>query len=205
MRGQRRDVFRTRQSLLDPRRARLEAEWGGGCRIGAELWRRIQASGFAGSLRVVGEWATRCRRDDRLDQPAGPSLSARIIARGLTVERDASSARIALVNATIETAVPELIAARDLMDRFHEMMRSKDNTRLGPWIASAKKGNLANFAAGIEANKEAVATAIVEPWSSGQVEGKINRLKLIKRQMSRSSAPAGPPAARALRSAPHRR
>jgi len=25
--------------------------------------------------------------------------------------------------------------------------------------------------------------AIIEPWSSGQVEGKINRLKLIKRQM----------------------
>jgi transposase len=183
VRGQRHDMFRTRQNSLDPWRARLEAEWAGGCRIGAELWRRLQASGFAGSLRVVGQWATRRRRDDRLGQPAGPSLSARTIARGLTVERDASSARIALVNATIKTAVPELIAARDLMDRFHAMMRSKDTTRLGPWIASAKKGKLANFAAGIEADKEAVAAAIVEPWSSGQVEGKINRLKLIKREM----------------------
>jgi transposase len=28
-----------------------------------------------------------------------------------------------------------------------------------------------------------IAAAITEPWSSGQVEGKINRLKLIKRQM----------------------
>mgnify|MGYP002683052898 CR=1 FL=1 len=48
--------------------------------------------------------ATRRRRDDRLGQPAGPSLSARTIARGLTVERDSGSARIALVNAAIETA-----------------------------------------------------------------------------------------------------
>ncbi len=127
-------------------------------------------------------WATR-RRDDRLGQTAGLSLSARTIARGLTAERAAASASIALVNATIETTAPDLIAARDLLDRFHAMMRSKDEASLAPWIASAKHSKLASFAAGIEADKDAVAAAIVEPWSSGQVEGKINRLKLIKRQM----------------------
>lgn len=183
VRGQRHDIFRTRQSSLDPWRVRLEAEWTGGCRNGAELWRRLQASGFAGSLRVVGEWATRRRRDDRLGQTAGPSLSARTIARGLTAERATGSARIALVNAIIGTAAPDLIAARDLVDQFHAMMRSKDEAGLDPWIASAKQSKLASFAAGIEADRDAVAAAIVEPWSSGQVEGKINRLKLIKRRM----------------------
>ena len=89
VRGQRHDLFRARQSSLDPWRVRLEAEWTGGCHVGAELWRRLRASGFAGSLLVVGEWATRRRRDDRIGQPAGPSLSAQTIARGLTVERDA--------------------------------------------------------------------------------------------------------------------
>ncbi len=183
VRGQRHDIFRTRQSSLDPWRVQLEAEWTYGCRNGAELWRRLRASGFAGSLRVVGEWATRRRRDDRLGQTAGPSLSARTIARGLTAERAAASARIALVNATIETTAPDLIAARDLVDQFHALIRSKDEAGLDTWIASAKQSKLASFAAGIEADKDAVAAAIVEPWSSGQVEGKINRLKLIKRQM----------------------
>ena len=61
------------------------------------------------------------------------------------------------------------------------MMRSKDTARLDPWIASASK--LAAFASGVEADQDAVAVAITEPWSSGQLEGKINRLKLIKRQM----------------------
>ena len=101
----------------------------------------------------------------------------------MTVERDSGSARIALVNAAIETAAPELIAARNLLDRFHAMVRSRDAARLDPWIASAKEGKLASFAAGVEADKDAIAAAIIEPWSSGQVEGKINRLKLIKRQM----------------------
>ncbi len=121
----------------------------------------------------------------RLGQTAGPSLSTRTIARGLTAERAAGSARIALVNATIETAAPDLIAARHLLDRFHAMMRSKDEAGLVPWIASAKHSKLASFAAGIEADRDAVAAAIVEPWSRWlhQVEGKVNRLKLIKRQM----------------------
>ncbi len=70
----------------------------------------------------------------------------------------------------------ELIAARDLMDRFHTMMRSKDPARLDPWIASAKASKLSGFAVGVEADRDAIAAAINQPWSSGQVEGKINRL-----------------------------
>jgi len=63
------------------------------------------------------------------------------------------------------------------------MMRSKDEARLAPWIASATGSKLAAFAAGVEADKDAVAAAISSPWSSGQVEGNVNRLKSIKRQM----------------------
>nr|WP_292635718.1 transposase [Novosphingobium sp.] len=62
-------------------------------------------------------------------------------------------------------------------------MRSKEEARLDPWIAMATETKLAAFAVGIEADRDAVAAAISTPWSSGQVEGKVNRLKVIKRQM----------------------
>ena len=62
-------MFRTRESSLDPYRDKLEAEWQRGCRVGAELWRRLRTAGFDGSLRVVTEWVTRKRRD----QAAEPS------------------------------------------------------------------------------------------------------------------------------------
>ena len=65
IRGERTDVFRVRQSSLDAHLPWLDAQWGAGCRNGAELWRRLQAKGFQGSLRVVGEWATRRRRAER--------------------------------------------------------------------------------------------------------------------------------------------
>ena len=42
---------------------------------------------------------------------------------------------------------------------------------------------LASFATGVEADKDAIAAAITESWSSGQIEGKVNRFKFIKRQM----------------------
>ena len=42
---------------------------------------------------------------------------------------------------------------------------------------------LASFAAGIRADQNAVAAAIVEAWSNGQTEGQITKLKLVKRQM----------------------
>lgn len=65
LRGEREDVFRIRESSLTPWLPRLEREWNDGCRNGAELWRRLRADGFRGSLRVVGEWATRQRRAEQ--------------------------------------------------------------------------------------------------------------------------------------------
>ena len=41
---------------------------------------------------------------------------------------------------------------------------------------------LANFAAGLESDGAAIRAALTDPGSSGQAEGQINRLKLIKRQ-----------------------
>lgn len=183
LRGQRHDTFRSRESSLDAWSLALEAEWSAGCRVGAELWRRLKASGFAGSLRVVSEWTTRRRRDEKLGHAAGATMSARTIARSMTSERETGSAQTAMINALIERAVPALVVARDVLDRFHAMMRSSDEARLDPWVAMAAGTKLAAFAAGVEADKDAVAAAISSPWSSGQVEGNVNRLKAIKRQM----------------------
>ena len=110
-------------------------------------------------------------------------MSARTIARNMTTERETGSAQTAMINAVIERTVPALVVAREVLDRFHAMMRSKEEARLDPWIISAASSKLAPFAAGVEADKDAVAAAISSPWSSGQVEGTVNRLKSIKRQM----------------------
>ena len=103
-------------------------------------------------------------------------------ARGLVLP--ATSAAVPLfVPAAVERAEPTLIAAREVLERFHARMRSKYEGRLDPWIATAAKTKLAAFASGVDADRDAVAAAISTPWSSGQVEGTICRLKSINRQM----------------------
>ena len=44
-------------------------------------------------------------------------------------------------------------------------------------------GLIASFATGIANDKGAVHAAITQPWSNGQVEAQITKLKLVKRQM----------------------
>ncbi|GLK63741.1 hypothetical protein GCM10017635_12120 [Paracoccus kondratievae] len=60
LRGEREDVFRIRESSLTPWLPRLEQEWNGGCRNGAELWRRLRADGFRGwtqsGFQMVAVW-----------------------------------------------------------------------------------------------------------------------------------------------------
>ena len=116
------EVFRSRVSILEPYAETLDALWTGGCRNGAELWRRLRIQGFQGSLRVVVEWATR-RRLDESSNPAGrvrKTPSARKIARLMTIERDQVPRDQASMMAKIAHDVQPLLGARDLVDRFHE-------------------------------------------------------------------------------------
>jgi len=179
------EVFRSRVSILEPHAGTLDALWTGGCRSGAELWRRLRTQGFQGSLRVVSEWATR-RRLDESSNPVGrvrKTPSARKIARLLTIERDQIPKDHASIMAKIERDVPPLLVARDLVDRFHEIMRQQKAADLGQWIAAAIDSPLSSFARGIIADCDAVKAAILHSWSNGQTEGQITKLKLVKRQM----------------------
>ena len=89
----------------------------------------------------------------------------------------------ALLIATLEAALPSLVKARELVERFQRMLRSGKDDGLEGWIDEAIATPLVSFAAGIRADRKAVAAAITEPWSNGQTEGQITRLKLVKRQM----------------------
>ena len=51
------------------------------------------------------------------------------------------------------------------------------------WLDEADKSLLAAFARGLDKDQPAVAAALTEPWSDGQTEGQINRLKTLKRSM----------------------
>jgi transposase len=184
VRGVRGDVFQVRQSSLDAYLPVLDAEWAAGCRNGAELWRRLRAQNFQGSLRVVSEWTTRRRRAGRMQaQGLRKAPSARTVARLMGVRRDHLTGADTVTVAAIEAGVPALAAARDLVERFQAMIRTKVAAGLDGWIEQARVSLIAPLARGVAKDAAAIRAAITQPWSNGQTEGQITRLKLVKRQM----------------------
>jgi transposase len=120
------DVFRCRSNTLEPHLAWLDVEWAAGCRNGAELWRRLRSTGFRGSLRVVAEWATRRRRSGNAGRETLRKVPpARVLGRLMLNERDHLTEDAITVTA-IERAVPILVPARDVVERFHRMLRDRD-------------------------------------------------------------------------------
>lgn len=178
------EVFRSRTSSLEPWLLRLEEMWEAGCRNAAELWRRLRDEGFGGCLRIVTEWATRRRRSEQPDgSAAGRTPPARTIARAMLAGRDRLARAEAVMVAAVEAAVPALAAARDLVDRFHRMVRARTPDALPAWITDATSSMLASFGRGIVDDQAAVRAALTEPWSNGVTEGHVTKLKLVRRQM----------------------
>ncbi len=183
VRGQRTDIFRVRQTSLEPHLPWLEAQWDAGLRNGAELWRQLRLAGFGGSLRVVTEWATRRRRAEKAESGLGHSPAARTVVRLMTLERNNLTKAQTMTVAAIEERLPDLVEARDVVESFHDMLRRKSSGDLEAWIERAAKSLVASFANGVIRDRAAIQNAITSKWSNGQTEGQITKLKLIKRQM----------------------
>jgi transposase len=124
------------------------------------------------------------RRSERADAENLQRIpSARTIARLMTIGRDTLSKAETVTVAAIEAGVPTLVEAREIIAGFHMMIRRKAAAGLTPWIERARASLVASFASGVTKDEAAVRAAITLPWSNGQTEGHITRLKLVRRQM----------------------
>jgi transposase len=181
-------------SILDPYQAYLEERWQAGCHNAAALWRDLKAQGFPGQPGIVRAWATRRRRQDSPAAPANmagqPAASKaaepptpRRAVRLLTGNPDTlDDADRRFVAALLERS-PAIATAADLVSRFVTMVKDQVADAFDGWLREAEISALAPFAAGLRRDEDAVRAALTEPWSNGQVEGQVNRLKVIKREM----------------------
>jgi transposase len=80
----------------------------------------------------------------------------------------------------------EIGGAIELAGAFQDMMSQRQPDRLGDWLTNAEASSvreLRGLAEGLRQDQAAVAEALRGNWSNGAVEGQVNRLKVIKRQM----------------------
>jgi len=128
---------------------------------------------------------SRCRRELRTsDHALARSPSARTIARLLTIGRDQLSKAETVTVAAIETGAPMLVEARDVIANFQTMIRTRLPGDLDPWLERACSSLVASLAKGVAKDIRAIRAAISLPWSNGETEGQITKLKLVKRPIN---------------------
>jgi transposase len=86
------------------------------------------------------------------------------------------------------TACPELDALATHIRAFARILTKRQGaTKLRDWVHCARADNLPalkTFATGLDKDWSAVAAAVTLEWSSGMVKGTVNKIKMLKRQMS---------------------
>jgi transposase len=81
---------------------------------------------------------------------------------------------------------PEFQAASDQVRTFAVMLTKLTGQDLPQWISDARTAGLpglSSFARGLEQDLDAVTHGLTTRWNSGPVEGRVNHIKMIKRQM----------------------
>jgi hypothetical protein len=88
--------------------------------------------------------------------------------------------------AQITTRCEELAATRDLVREFADLLCHRHGEHLETWAAQAETSPVSGprgFAKGLRKDWAAVTAGLTVSYSSGAVEGHVNRIKMIKRQM----------------------
>ena len=188
-----------RRSKLAPYAGYIQQRWEAGCHNASQIWRELRDLGFDGSRGLVACWISKQRAKDPSSFAVPPSPDSAPTPNPEVVPWSSSRASWLLVKQEEELkeedkqalermkqADGKVAQAYDLGQRFTKMVRERQHESLLPWledVARSKIDALTGFANGIKQDLAAVTNALSLPWSNGQTEGQVNRLKLIKRQM----------------------
>jgi len=175
-------------SKLAPYIEQLQRRWDEGMRVVSQLWREIRRQGFRGSRGAVARWAALLPRAAAAGgKPAKPvRWPLRDVARLFTAAPDSLKDKDSRALAQIIGKNSQTRELYELGQQFAGMLRGRQPGKLADWLKNALAcgiAALAGFATGLAQDWSAVVRAFSSPWSNGQVEGQVNRLKTIKRQM----------------------
>jgi transposase len=187
-------------SVLNPYKPYLLERWNAGCYTAMRLFRDLRQRGYAGGYGVVAAYARRLRQAQGLPpghrrarqplpavaeppwQPLTPRRATWLVLRHAAKRTEAETQQLLQLHAQ----AAEVAAAIDLAQDFATLVRQRQPAQLDPWLQRATASAVdavRRFALGLYEDYEAVQAGVTLPWSSGPVEGHINRLKMLKRHM----------------------
>jgi transposase len=198
-------------SKLDPFVPFLLTRWVAGCRNGSQLYQELREQGYRGSRSLLGilladmrrtlpqAMLPRQRRTGVVaphERPRREKLQIKLLpGRRRLSPRRASWLFVSAPEVLTERqraeleqlrqAAPELHRAYEFVQCFVHMVTERKAGQLEAWLVQAEASGIIEFkgfAQGIRRDSAAVLSALSTDISNGQVEGQVNRLKLINRQ-----------------------
>ena len=182
---------------LDAHREYIESRVGSGCQSPAPIWREVRARGYTGSRAAVRD------RVLRLLSPQGKDPIVRVPVRTMPVpsprrvfgwlagwkklnpDQPRGDEHERFVRALCEIE-PSVADVRSLTRQFLGVMHRRRLKEFDRWLKRVEPcgvKEMRGFAASLRSDLPAVRAAFTLPWSNGQTEGHVNRLKFLKWQM----------------------
>lgn len=182
------------QGVLDPYKPYLLERWNKGFRDGRQLYEELKTLGYQHSYNVVAAYL-RCLKQIQVPEQSPPiqcvespyfPLTARratwlVLGHGGKSDEDSK-----LLLSHLKKYCSIFNEAITLAQDFAHMLREQEPDKLDDWLKRATQSclvALSGFAKGLMDDYEAVKAGLTLKWSNGPVEGQINRLKMLKRQM----------------------
>ncbi len=185
-----------RRSIVDPFGEYLATRWNEGCHNATVLWRELKERGFGGPYNAVCRYLARWWRDNlplRLQRrkrtttvttfktPSARRTMWLLVGDAAQHQPDEQAFVTKLL-----AECPEAKTVQSLAQEFAQIIRERKVDAFDEWMTQAVTSGLAEmrgFVTGLQRDLAAVKAALTYEWSNGQVEGQVNRLKLLKRQM----------------------
>ncbi|MBM0239711.1 transposase [Micromonospora sp. ATA32] len=177
-----------RTSLLDGFTAHLTARFTAGVTDAVTLHVELQAMGFTGSVQTVRRWLHPLRTaTPSAPPPVRPAIpKPRHITRWIMTDPQRLDPDERAQLTDVLACCPELQATAGHVRDFADLMHKHHGERLLEWMQRVDADNLPalhSLITGLRRDLDAVTAGMTLPWSSGPVEGNVNRIKTIKRQM----------------------
>ncbi|MBT2225113.1 ISL3 family transposase [Nonomuraea sp. NEAU-A123] len=174
------------RTILDAYLPYLHQRWEQGCRSTDQLLAELRERGYLGSAWTLRRLTGKLRMTTA--KPATPPAPKIREVTGWIVQPPSKVAAEDLAKLEQITArCPELASITELTRQFAEMLvHRRGEHDLESWAARAEASparELRDFVAGLRRDWAAVKSGLTLPYSSGTVEGNVNRIKMIKRIM----------------------
>ena len=187
------------RGILDSFKPYVLSRWNEGCRTGTRLLEEIKQRGYQGGRTTLFNYVSRLRAAQGLPPRSRHFQRGRVVVDRAIVKLTPRKAAFLVVRKPeklteedevlirhLREAHPDLREVISLAQAFVRMLRNQASERFDGWLARAAGSSIAafrGFARSLKRDYDAVLAALVFPWSTSPVEGHINKLKTLKRQM----------------------